>query len=626
MPEIKVQHVVSCSSEDKNHPSENLLKPEGTHKWKCSTAGEKSATVVLQFEKASQIHSLDIGNEGSAFIEVLVGRASAVTDQDYQVLLVASSFMTPTESRNGTNRNSVRMFGSDRLSKTTANEKWDRVKIVCTQPFNKTVTYGISFIKFHSPPSDEEKGSGDKKKIGAFFINPENEDDISSGSVFANRGKLVKAENPPVTGAAAVRAASRLAEESRSSSYPTSRLSSSSSPSTSKPDENKTKTDSTAKPSPSSKRKHALSDDEEPSSSKDSLTPKPSLRKQSTSLSSTASSVRDEPPLKKTKSEPPKESPAKSFRKLMEGVTFVLSGFQNPFRGELRDKAIEMGAMYMPDWKKSCTHLVCAFANTPKYNQVKGKGKIVTKEWILHCYKQKKLLPWKKYRLGDADTPSGSDDDDDDDEDQYVPKKKPTPVKKTSKTDDDMDASSSGKMDKKKVTPSKPKVNPDLYGDETDSGEDTEEEVRRAKAKMNKDSNNSKGDNEDDIYGISTDEDEPKTKISQSGKNGEDDDGADSGLPDLPDFFSDKHFFLYGTFSASERRLLRRYIAAYDGELENYMGSKVNYIITAEHWDDNFDEALSENENLVFVKPKWIYACHDKNKLLPYQPYAVVAD
>ncbi|KAJ8312880.1 hypothetical protein KUTeg_010253 [Tegillarca granosa] len=516
MPEIKVQHVVSCSSEDKNHPSENLLKPEGTHKWKCSTAGEKSATVVLQFEKASQIHSLDIGNEGSAFIEVLVGRASAVTDQDYQVLLVASSFMTPTESRNGTNRNSVRMFGSDRLSKTTANEKWDRVKIVCTQPFNK------------------------KKKIGAFFINPENEDDISSGSVFANRGKLVKAENPPVTGAAAVRAASRLAEESRSSSYPTSRLSSSSSPSTSKPDENKTKTDSTAKPSPSSKRKHALSDDEEPSSSKDSLTPKPSLRKQSTSLSSTASSVRDEPPLKKTKSEPPKESPAKSFRKLMEGVTFVLSGFQNPFRGELRDKAIEMGAMYMPDWKKSCTHLVCAFANTPKYNQ-NGFYIAINRR---SCYHGK-----------------------------------------------NMDASSSGKMDKKKVTPSKPKVNP-------------------AKAKMNKDSNNSKGDNEDDIYGISTDEDEPKTKISQSGKNGEDDDGADSGLPDLPDFFSDKHFFLYGTFSASERRLLRRYIAAYDGELENYMGSK----------------ALSENENLVFVKPKWIYACHDKNKLLPYQPYAVVAD
>lgn len=39
----------------------------------------------------------------------------------------------------------------------------------------------------------------------------------------------------------------------------------------------------------------------------------------------------------------------------------------------------------------------CAFANTPKYQQVKGKGRIVTKKWIIDCSKQKKLLPWRKY-------------------------------------------------------------------------------------------------------------------------------------------------------------------------------------------------------------------------------------
>lgn len=32
------------------------------------------------------MHSIDIGNEGSAFIEVLVGNSSAVRDQDYEVL------------------------------------------------------------------------------------------------------------------------------------------------------------------------------------------------------------------------------------------------------------------------------------------------------------------------------------------------------------------------------------------------------------------------------------------------------------------------------------------------------------------------------------------------------------
>ena len=51
--------------------------------------------------------------------------------------------MTPVESRNETNRNSVRMFGPEKLNKSVAAQKWDRVKIVCTQPFNK-----VSSAKF----------------------------------------------------------------------------------------------------------------------------------------------------------------------------------------------------------------------------------------------------------------------------------------------------------------------------------------------------------------------------------------------------------------------------------------------------------------------------------------------
>lgn len=50
---------------------------------------------------------------------------------------MASSFMSPVESRNETNRNSVRMFGPEKLNKSVASQKWDRIKIVCTQPFNK---------------------------------------------------------------------------------------------------------------------------------------------------------------------------------------------------------------------------------------------------------------------------------------------------------------------------------------------------------------------------------------------------------------------------------------------------------------------------------------------------------
>lgn len=65
---------------------------------------------------------------------------------------MSSSFMNPADSRNGTNRNTVRIFGPDKLSKPAALEKWDRVKIVCAQPFNKVEKHCfkviVSFFNF----------------------------------------------------------------------------------------------------------------------------------------------------------------------------------------------------------------------------------------------------------------------------------------------------------------------------------------------------------------------------------------------------------------------------------------------------------------------------------------------
>jgi hypothetical protein len=53
-----------------------------------------------------------------------------------------------------------------------------------------------------------------------------------------------------------------------------------------------------------------------------------------------------------------------------------------------------------PDWTSDCTHLVSAFANTPKATQVKiDGGKIVKKEWIEDCEKKQTLLDWSKYQF-----------------------------------------------------------------------------------------------------------------------------------------------------------------------------------------------------------------------------------
>ncbi|XP_052270427.1 DNA repair protein XRCC1-like isoform X1 [Dreissena polymorpha] len=621
MPVIKFQHVVSFSSEDKNNPADNLLKPEGAYKWKCATPGEKNVSIVIQLEKASQIHTIDIGNEGSAFVEVLVGKSSFTSDHEYQVLLVASSFMTPLEARNGTNRGSVRMFDTSQLSATAAKEKWDRVKIVCTQPFNKTSTYGLSFVKFHSPP--EPGDTEEPKKLGFFKLKDDGNGEVKTGSIFTNRDK-VETPSKPLSGAAAVRAASRLAdsvptETSPKPSAPRPAPSPSSSgaalPATASVAAGSSKTRISTPTQ--EKRKHVVSSDDDTDESENL---RPQLPKQSTSLSSVASSVSSKsekpPPLKKTKSEPPKDSPVKEFSRLMEKVTFVLSGYQNPQRGEIRDQALAMGAKYSGDWGKGCTHLICAFAKTPKYQQVKGKGRIVDKKWINDCYKQRKLLPWRSYRIGDAESPDEASDDEPLTT-TPVPKK-PTPKKKASSpppvplmkdSDDDDDGGG---------------------GDGGDSGEDTEDEIRRIKDKeagkhVSPKTKETKPDAEDDMYDADTDVDEEPAESKVAAME-TDSDGADSGLPELPDFFADKHFFIYGSMDSAERRLMTRFITAYAGELDDYMSEKVHYIVSSEKWDSNFDDALSDNPSLVFVKPKWVHVCHDKQKLVPHQPYIVVPD
>lgn len=72
------------------------------------------------------------------------------------------------------------------------------------------------------------------------------------------------------------------------------------------------------------------------------------------------------------------------FLVVQEGVIFTISGIQNPERGQLRTKGLEMGAQYCPDWSTDCTLLVCAFVDTPKFKQVQANGgSIVSK--VYNC-------------------------------------------------------------------------------------------------------------------------------------------------------------------------------------------------------------------------------------------------
>ncbi|CAH3032814.1 unnamed protein product [Porites evermanni] len=430
MPLIRPRHVLSFSSEDVAQPAQNLLKSETYRKWRCASAGEKQASIILELERAMRIHSIDIGNNGSALVEVLVGRSSWSSNEQYQVLLVASSFMSPAESKSFTNINRVRMFGPDKLSKPVAAQKWDRIKLVCTQPFNKNEQYGLSFINLHSPPEDTDEGdvknttisspsvaNPASKRLGRFTLKDDSDSEeksISSGSLFFKK-RQKKASLPPMSMAAEVRAAS-TATASSSDDKRTS-------------DTSGFKATKDRQSVPSDRQPVALNRHVEAKEKKEksrTTSPKPEQKSAERRISESTKRKYEDLPKENSRGKSPPPSKRKresvnkdndsqvTFGEIMKDVVFVMSGFVNPERGNLRDKALQMGAQFKQDWGRGCTHLICAFANTPKFNQVKGKGKIVTKKWITDCFKKNRRLPTRDYHLpGDSSSSDESCDEKD---------------------------------------------------------------------------------------------------------------------------------------------------------------------------------------------------------------------
>ncbi|XP_048646722.1 DNA repair protein XRCC1 isoform X1 [Marmota marmota marmota] len=629
MPEIRLRHVVSCSSQDSTHCAENLLKADTYRKWRAAKAGEKTISVVLQLEKEEQIHSVDIGNDGSAFVEVLVGSsAGGAGEQDYEVLLVTSSFMSPSESRSGSNPNRVRIFGPDKLVRAAAEKRWDRVKIVCSQPYSKDSPYGLSFIRLHSPPDKDQAEAPSQKvtvtKLGQFRVKEE-DDSASSlrpGALFFSRINKTSPATTSDPAGPSYAAATLQASSAASSASPVSRPVSS----TSKPQE-----------SPKGKRKLDLNLEERKIPNKPSAQPSPPALKRPklpapTRTPSTApvpaaaqGAVPGKPRGEGTKARGARAGP-QELGKILQGVVVVLSGFQNPFRSELRDKALELGAKYRPDWTPDSTHLICAFANTPKYSQVLGLGgRIVCKEWVLDCHRMRRRLPSRRYLMAGPGSSSedegGSHSGSSEDEAPKLPRKRPQAKTKTPQGAGPNSPQRPPTPEETKTALPGPQEDTDIEEDQSgqdngaeDSG-DTEDELRRVAEQREQKPAPGQEENGEDPYAGSTDENTDNEEHPES---------PELPIPELPDFFQGKHFFLYGEFPGDERRKLIRYVTAFNGELEDYMSDRVQFVITAQEWDPSFEEALMDNPSLAFVRPRWIYSCNEKQKLLPHQLYGVV--
>ncbi|XP_072517885.1 protein XNDC1N isoform X2 [Salminus brasiliensis] len=169
MAPIRIKHVVSFSSQDPKSRVDNVCESSGAGRpWLCAALDRSGVLKAeLQLERASTIGFIDVGNLGSAFIQVDVGRSSWPSNHPYVPLLPTATLMSPADSRQGKGRQGVRMFKKADFLPQAAKESWDRLRLTCTQPFNKKSQFGLSFLRLRTAEEQTEEVSADQEHTTA---------------------------------------------------------------------------------------------------------------------------------------------------------------------------------------------------------------------------------------------------------------------------------------------------------------------------------------------------------------------------------------------------------------------------------------------------------------------------
>ncbi|NXY16972.1 XRCC1 protein, partial [Atrichornis clamosus] len=167
MAPVKISYVVSFSSQDPKYPAENLLSEDGIRPWLgCPQDHSRQLSVELQLERASPIGYVDVGNHGCAFLQIEVGRSSWPRDQPYLILVPTVTLMTPADSKLDRNCCGVRMFKEADFLELAVGQKWDRVRLTCSQPFSSCSRFGLSFIRLRTPQEQEPEPEPPRPALG----------------------------------------------------------------------------------------------------------------------------------------------------------------------------------------------------------------------------------------------------------------------------------------------------------------------------------------------------------------------------------------------------------------------------------------------------------------------------
>ncbi|XP_014475536.1 PREDICTED: DNA repair protein XRCC1 [Dinoponera quadriceps] len=455
---VKFEKIISYSSEHPSYPAANLLQrnSERCNTWRCAKPGEMLAHVIFQLAESSYITGVEIGNFQSC---VVIVTASTTSEPDNWIVIVNHRFMTNDRASNGMFKDQVQIFTKRELNPDTMKIKFDRVKVTCMQSANMRVLFGLSYIVLRS---DTAADLG-LDMFGRFKLKQPH---VIKTPLEMMREKLAKTEEEKKTDYKklleqmqknSVESFSRSQEEKKPMKRPLlEKLEAG------KADEVFGKKDKVQPPKDKKNKKEtpnreAKNTEDTPKEkvvvrtpfgdivpSKDTVknsikdttkSPSNSKKRPPSEVESSSdvgysekkqkcaecSKELEDQPCKtcqrlsqpatvgnatpKTKHDTPVRC-KKPFRELFSGVTFSLSGYVNPKRDEIRRKALNMGAKYIPDpntTNKKCTYLICAFKNTPKYQQFKKHTKIVSHTFIEECFDKKTRFPWRRYALDQKD-------------------------------------------------------------------------------------------------------------------------------------------------------------------------------------------------------------------------------
>lgn len=417
------------------YPAANLLQCNSENwkaTWRCAKPGEMLAQVIFQLVEPSYITGVDIGNFQSC---VVIVTGSTSSEPDNWIVIVNHKFMTNDEAANNKFKDQVQLFTKRELNPDTLKIKFDRIKVTCMQSANLKVLFGLSYIILRSDPTVDlglDVFGRFKLKQPHIMKTPmemmkekilnktENKkmdykDDLREQIKRNSMESFAKCQEEPrpMKRPLLEKLEAGKAEEVFGKNDKTQPQDSQNKNKTPTKNNRNTKNEKIVVKTPfgdivplidtnknmidateNSCKKRALS----------KLGDSPNGEKKKQKCSNCCKYSQDQ--LCKTCQRLPVPSVTventtlktnisvkpKKFKELFSDATFSLSGYVNPQRDEIRRKALNMGAKYIPDpntTNKKCTYLICAFKNTPKYQQFKNHTKIVSHVFIEECFNKK---------------------------------------------------------------------------------------------------------------------------------------------------------------------------------------------------------------------------------------------